>query len=89
MCCLDKIVYVLTRRAVNTAVNKIISDELDINVHVIASQLFRYCDVISNQLWRHQQNEYQASKGCSFLPSAATVRNSITYIILYIQHDFD
>ena len=29
---------------------KLISSELGMTIHVIASQLFRYCDVISNQL---------------------------------------
>ena len=33
------------------------SNELDIIIHVIASQLSCHCDVISNWLWRHQQNE--------------------------------
>ena len=36
---------------------KSISNELDITSHVIASQLSRYGDVISNRLWHHQQNE--------------------------------
>ena len=39
-----------------------ISNELDITIHVIASQLSRYCDIIRNRLWRHQQNEDRASK---------------------------
>ena len=38
------------------------SNELDITVHVIASQLSHDCDVIRNRLWRHQQNEDQASE---------------------------
>ena len=41
---------------------KWISNELDIIIHVIASQLSCYCGVISNWLWRHQQNEDRASK---------------------------
>ena len=41
---------------------KSISNELDITIHVIASQLSRYCDVIINRLWRHQQNEDRASE---------------------------
>ena len=41
---------------------KSISDELDINAHVIASQLSGHCDVISNRLWRHQQNVNRASE---------------------------
>ena len=41
---------------------KWISNELDITIHAIVSQLSRYCDVISNRLWRHQQNEDRASE---------------------------
>ena len=41
---------------------KSISNELDITTHVIASQLSHYCGVISNRLWRHQQNEDRASE---------------------------
>ena len=40
---------------------KWIFNELDIIIHVIASQLSDYCDVISNRLWRHQQNEDRES----------------------------
>ena len=36
---------------------KSISNELDITIHVIASQLSGHCDPISNRLWRHQQND--------------------------------
>ena len=36
---------------------KSISNELDITIHVIAPQLSGHSDVISNGLWRHQQNE--------------------------------
>ena len=36
---------------------KTISNDSDITIHVIASQLSGHCDVISNQLWRHQQNK--------------------------------
>ena len=39
---------------------KSISNELDIIMHVIASQLSAYCDAISNRLWRHQQNGNRA-----------------------------
>ena len=35
---------------------KSISNELDITIHVIESQLSGHCDVISIRLWRHQQN---------------------------------
>ena len=38
------------------------ANELDINIHVIALQLSHYCDVISNQLWHHQQNEDRVSE---------------------------
>ena len=41
---------------------KSISNELDVTIHVIASQLSGPCDVISNRLWRHQQNENRASE---------------------------
>ena len=41
---------------------KSISNELDITIHVIASQLSGHRDVISNRLWRHQQNENPASE---------------------------
>ena len=36
---------------------KSMSNDLDIIIHVIASQLFCHCVVISNWLWRHRQNE--------------------------------
>ena len=39
-----------------------ISNELDITIHVIVSQLSGHCDVISNQLWHHQQNKNWASE---------------------------
>ena len=39
-----------------------ISNQLDITFHVIASQLSDRCDVISNRLWRHQQNVNWASE---------------------------
>ena len=41
---------------------KLISNELDITIHMIASQLSHYCDVIGNWLWRHQQNEDRVSE---------------------------
>ena len=41
---------------------KSIYNELDSIIHVIASQLSRYCDVFSDRLWRHQQNEDRASE---------------------------
>ena len=41
---------------------KSISNELDINCHVFASQLFGHCDGIANRLWRHQQTVQRASE---------------------------
>ena len=41
---------------------KSISHELDIIIHVITSQLSGHFDVISNRLWRHQQNKNWASE---------------------------
>ena len=38
------------------------SKELDIIIHVIASQLSGHCDVNSNRLWRHQRNENRGSE---------------------------
>ena len=59
-------------------------------MHVIASQLSRYCDVISNRLWRHQQNEDRASKArgrcvkmsflSSFMDSLYCARNKLIYV---------
>ena len=40
---------------------KSISNELDITIHVIASQLSGYCDVINKRLWHHRQNVNPAS----------------------------
>ena len=59
---------------------KSISNELDSTIHVIASQLSRKCDVISNRLWRHQRNENRFSKIVilsSFMDSLYRVRNKI------------
>ena len=55
----------LTWPAVNIAVNNI--DMWRVRYHVIASQLSAsqlsgHCDVISNRLWRHQQNENRVSE---------------------------
>ena len=70
---------------------KSISNELDIIIHVIASQLSRYCDVISNRLWRNQQNEDRASEtrgrcikivvSSSFMDSLCRVRNKIMFVL--------
>ena len=70
---------------------KSISNELDITLHVIASQLSRYCDVISNGLWSHQQNEDRASETWGrcvkiialllFMDTLCHVRNKIMYVL--------
>ena len=70
---------------------KSISNKLDITIHVIASQLSGHCDVISDWLWRHQQNENWASEArgrCvkivvlpSFIDSLCRVRNKILYVL--------
>ena len=65
---------------------KSISNELNIIIHVITSQLSGYCDVINNRLWRHQQNIKRVRHGVdvwwssflsSFLWSICHVRNRI------------
>ena len=58
---------------------KSISNELDIIIHVIASQLSRYCDIISNRLWRHQQKKDRASEARR--RCLKIVRNEIMYVI--------
>ena len=70
---------------------KSISNELDIIILVIASQLSDQCDTISNRLWRHQQNENRASETrrryakivvlSSFMDSLCSVRNEIMYVL--------
>ena len=72
---------------------KSISNELDITCHVFASQLSGHCDVITNRLWRHQQNVRRASytRGwcvkilvlASFMDSLCRVRNKIMYVFLW------
>ena len=59
---IDTYVYFLHDRSWISPWIKSISNELDITIHVIASQLSINCDVISNRLWRHQQNENRASE---------------------------
>ena len=66
------------------------SNEWDIPIHVIASQLPGHCDVISNRLWLHQQNENRASETrgwcqkivvlSSFMDSLCRVWNKIMYV---------
>ena len=41
---------------------KSISNELDITIHVMASESPRHCHVFSNRLWRHQQNVNRPSE---------------------------
>ena len=69
---------------------KSISKESDVTIHVITSQLSGHCDIISNQLWHHQQNENQARHGddvpkssfsSSFMDTLCCVRNKITYVL--------
>ena len=58
---------------------------------MIGPQLSCYCDVISNRLWRHQQNEDRASETrgrcvkivvlSSFMDSLCRVRNKIMYVL--------
>ena len=60
---------------------------------MIVSQLSRYCDVISNRLLRHQQDEDRACKArercvnivvfSSFMDSLCRVRNIIMYVLLW------
>ena len=70
---------------------KSISNELDIIIHVIASQLSGYYDVINNPLWRNQQNATPASEArgrcvkvvvlSSFSSSLCRERNKIMYVL--------
>ena len=82
----------LTCQALNLSpIIKSISNELDIAIHVIASQLSGHCDVIGNRLWRHQQNENWVSETRErcvkivvlslFIDSFCRVRNKIMYIL--------
>ena len=58
---------------------------------MIVSQLSGHCDVISNRLWRHQQNEIRAGgtrERCvtiavllSFMDSLCRVRNEMMYVL--------
>ena len=68
-----------------------ISDELDITIHLITSKLPGHSDVISNRLWRQQQNGNRASETwgrCvkivvlpSFMDSLCCVRNTIMHVL--------
>ena len=70
---------------------KLISDELDITVLMIASQLSGHCDVIRNRLWRHQQYVNRASETrglcvktvilSSFMDSLCCVGSRIMYAL--------
>ena len=67
------------------------SKELDITIHVIVSQLSGHCDVISDRLWRHQQNENRASETLprcvrivvlsSLMDALCRARNKIMYVL--------
>ena len=65
-----------------------ISNELDITNHMITSKLSGHCVVISNRLWRLQQNVNRASKTrrsmflSSFMDSLCHVRNKFMYVLL-------
>ena len=84
-----QIASLVTQKSLFTVTNALffISNELDIIIHVTAPQLSGDCDVISNWLWRHQQNENRASetRGRSFLSSLIDslyrVRNEIMYVL--------
>ena len=59
----------------------------DIIIHVIASQLSGYCDVMNNPLWRHQQNVNLASDSrvgvwqSAFLSSLCRVKNKLMHVL--------
>ena len=59
---------------------KTISNELVIIIHVITSQLTRYCDVIGNRFWRHQQNEDRACE---------TRGRCVKIVVLFVIHGFE
>ena len=69
---------------------KSIYNELDIAIHVIASQLSGHYDVISNRLWRHWRNKNWARETpgryslhrrffSSFMESLCRVRNDVCH----------
>ena len=70
---------------------KSISNKLDIIIHVITSQLYGHCDVISNQMWLHQQSVNRTSKTrgrcvqiailSSFMDSLCHVRNKMMFVL--------
>ena len=91
MCIFDiHYTYFLHDRPWTLPWKKSTSNELDITIHVIASQLSRYCDVISNRLWCHQQNEDRGGEtrgrcvkivvSSSFVDSLCRVRDKIMYV---------
>ena len=69
---------------------KSITNEFRYHFHVLTSQLSGLYDVISNQLWRHQQNINRVSETrddmgrssllLSFMDSLCYVRNKIIYV---------
>ena len=56
---------------------KSMSNEVDITIHVIASQLSGHYDVISNRLWRHQRNESRASE------TRGRCKKIVIFIVIY------
>ena len=72
---------------------KSISNELEITCHVLSSQLSGHCDIIANQLWRHQQSVKRASETRGwcvkilvlkpFMDSLCHVRNKIMSVHLW------
>ena len=68
-----------------------ISNELDITIHVITSQLSGHCDVISDRLWHQQQNKTERMRHgadvlrssflSSFMDPSCRVWNKIMYVL--------
>ena len=60
-----------------------ISNELDVTIHVIASQLSGHFDIISNRFWRRQQNVDRASE-----PRGRCVKIVERYFCVYFPRCF-
>ena len=70
---------------------KSISNDLYIIIHVITSQLSGHCDVLSNRLWRHQQNVNRAKERrgrcvkiivlSSVMVPLCRVKNEVMYVL--------
>ena len=56
---------------------KSISNELNIIIHVIASQSSGHCEFIGNWLWRYQQNENSASE------TRGRCIKTVVFIVIY------